>query len=450
MPSSETLLPPEIVVRQLAADSVRYVLPLRDLKYGKWLAGLLLMVGLLIFPCTLWTLYLIASSLFNLPAPRRGGLGGFAFFFCVFGAPMTWGGLAPFWWGLVAFFGHREIEINATHLLTVERCGPFWRSKRWKLQNVGSFEIKPLATPKEGEAPPPIDIVSEFNALIVHPRMGKKGMLAWGYPIPLLVAVAQALAKQCNRAAEVRDFAEAKAEEHDAVYVYGAGVSKTNPSKTKLAKPEAREEDSEDLEEEFEDEWEEDVDPNAPVSAPSNTTIRLEQLENGEVTITIPPAGVWKGSKGLFLFSILWCGAMTLFTTLILIAWFNNANFKNDMPWFAGVIFVLFWLIGVGVFLSALNMGRRRAAIALVGGQLMAIQTGIFGSKKREWALEELADIRVGPSGMEVNKQPINELQIFDKQNAKFGLLSERDDDELRWLAWELKTQCLPPERLQS
>lgn len=445
-PSLETL-PPEIVVRQLAADSVRYVLPLRDLKYGKWLAGLLLVIGLLIFPCTLWTIYVIASSFFNLPAPARRGLGGFAFFFCVFGAPFTWGGFAPFWWGLVSFFGHREIEVNATHLLTVERCGPFWRSKRWKVENIGSFEIKPLATPKEGESPPPIDIVSEFNALLVHPRGGKQGMLAWGYPIPLLVAVAQALSKQCNRAAEVKGFAEAKSEEHDVVYVYGAGVGKA-----KIATAQSIDGDSDiDEDDEFDDDWEEEEsDPHAPVVAPPGTTIRLDRLADGELTITIPPAGVWKGSKGLFFFGLLWCGVMVLFTSMIVLAWTNGPQGKKDMPWFAPVIFGLFWLVGIGMLLGAINMGRRRAAIALVGGQLMAIQTGLFGSKKREWSLEDLQDIRVGPSGMEVNKQPINELQIVDNKNSKFGFLSERDDEELRWLAWELRTHCLPPERLSS
>jgi hypothetical protein len=433
---TSSVFPSEVMVHEEANDSVRFILPLRDLKYGKWISGVLMIVGLLIFSCTVFTLYTIAASFLALPAPKRNVFGGGAFFFTIAAAPMTWGGLAPFWWGLVSFFGHREIEVRGGFLLTVERCGPFWRSKRWPVERIGSFEIKPLANWKKGESPP-VDMAAEFNALLVHPIGGKQGMVAWGYPVALLAAVARELAARCNRAAEVKGFAEAQKEERVSIYVYGAGAGKPSAAASNSDEDEEDEWDQE-------EEWDEDTNENAPVAAPPNTTIRFERLEEREFTVTIPPAGVWKGSKGLFAFSLLWCGAMTLFTTLIAFAALNkNAKANDDMPWFAPVIFGLFWLVGIAVFLSALNMGRRRAAIALVGGNLMAIQTGIFGSKKREWALDEIKEIRVGPSGIEVNKQPVNELQIVDKKNDKFGFLAERDDDELRWLASELRARCL-------
>jgi hypothetical protein len=430
-------LPPEITTQQ-TGDSVRFILPLRDLKYGKWIAGALLIVGLLVIPCTIFTLYSLAASFFNLPAPAHNRFGGVAFFFCVFGAPLTWGGFAPLWWGIVSFWGHREIEVNRDYLLTVERCGPFWRSKRWRVENIGSFQIRPLSN--SDEPPPPIDLAAEFNALVIHPRSGKQGMVAWGYSIALLNSLAAALVDRCNQAAEVKGFANASQEEREVIYYWGAGA-KTSNLKSGSSDLTSEDELDEDLDEE---DWEDDTDAELPATRPPTTTIRFDSHESGDLTITIPPAGLIKGSKGLFLFGLIWSSVMTLFTSLIILAVVNNPKQKNDMPWFGYAIFGLFWLIGIGLLLSGINMGRRRAAIALVSGQLMAIQTGIFGSKKREWPLEELAEIRVGPSGMEVNKQPINELQIVDKKNSKFGLLSERNDAELRWLASELKSRCLP------
>jgi hypothetical protein len=435
-------LPPNVFVRDEGPESVRYVLPLRDLKYGKWLSFALLILGFMISVSTIFTVYAILASVFNFPAPRTGRLGGFFFVAAAFGAPMTWGGLAPFWWGLVSFLGHREIEVKDAHLLTIERCGPFWRSKRWKVDEISSFEIKPLSNYKPGQSPPPIDVAGEFNALLVHPTLRKHGMVAWGYPIALLVGLARVLAARCNQAAEVKGFGEANREPREPIYVYGAGVAKSQ-GKEKEAADAAFDEDmdEEDIDEDDE-EWSEEVDSLAPVSAPVGTTIRIDRLEGGEFTITVPPAGLWKGSKGLFAFGLLWSGAMTLFTVLIGFSMLQPKA-KADMPWFAGAIFGLFWLVGIGMLLGAINMGRRRAAIALASGQLMAIQTGIFGSKKQEWPIETVADVCTGPSGMEVNKVPILELHIIDQAGKKFGLLSEREDEELRWLAYEIR-QSLP------
>ena len=50
-----------------------------------------------------------------------------------------------------------------------------------------------------------------------------------------------------------------------------------------------------------------------PVNRPADTAITVDENPDG-LTITIPPAGVRKGSKGLFAFSVAWCGFMVVFT----------------------------------------------------------------------------------------------------------------------------------------
>ena len=107
--------------------------------------------------------------------------------------------------------------------------------------------------------------------------------------------------------------------------------------------------------------------------------------------------------------------------------------------WIAPAILSIFWLVGIGVLLGSINMGRRQAAIAVTGGTVMVIQTGLFGSKQREWQPGDVGAVRAGPSGMTVNDKPVLELQIIDAARRKMGLLAGRRDDELRWLAYELR-----------
>ena len=91
------------------------------------------------------------------------------------------------------------------------------------------------------------------------------------------------------------------------------------------------------------------------------------------------------------------------------------------------------------MMLGAINMGRRRAAMAVANGALMVIQTGIFGSKRREWQQAEIKTIRVGPSGMEVNDRPVMQLQIVPVAGKPFGVLTGRDVAELEWMATLLR-----------
>jgi hypothetical protein len=103
-------------------------------------------------------------------------------------------------------------------------------------------------------------------------------------------------------------------------------------------------------------------------------------------------------------------------------------------------ILSIFLLVGIGLLLGAINMGRRRAALAVTSGHLMVIQTGLFGAKQHDWPAGEIEKICTGPSGMEVNKVPVLELQIYGTESRKFGLLAGRSDEELEWMASELRT----------
>jgi hypothetical protein len=181
------------------------------------------------------------------------------------------------------------------------------------------------------------------------------------------------------------------------------------------------------------------VAPNeTPLPQPADSPITIERFPDG-LTITVPPAGLGKGTHGLFAFAILWNGFMGVFTPVLLIGIFRGKGVEQGAALIAPAVLSLFWLVGIGILLGALNMGRRRAAIAVTGGALMVIQAGIFGTKQRQWAATEIRKICAGHSGMEVNDKPILELQIYGQGAGKFGLLAGRADEELRWIASELR-----------
>jgi hypothetical protein len=175
----------------------------------------------------------------------------------------------------------------------------------------------------------------------------------------------------------------------------------------------------------------------AAPAQPGGSVIEIKRFADG-VSIRVPPAGLWRGNHGLFFFSLLWNGFMVVFTAAMGGGVLLAENHEGE-PWIIIPFLGIFWLVGIGMLLAALQMGKREAALAVAGGTLMAMQIGLFGKKQREWLLGDLSAIRVEATGMEVNDVPVNELRIYDTSGDKFGMLAGRKDEELRWLAHELR-----------
>jgi hypothetical protein len=170
-------------------------------------------------------------------------------------------------------------------------------------------------------------------------------------------------------------------------------------------------------------------------SQPNDSNIEVEPRPGGTI-YRVPAAGI-RGTKGLFLFAIVWNLFISGFFGMMAFLAFQ----EGESPPIILMLFLIpFVAVGIGVALMSLNMARRRTAIATAGGQLFVISEGIFGKKTRTWNDCELRDVRVGPSGMAVNDAPVLEIQ-FHTDSGKFGVLSERANDELRWLAGQLSLE---------
>jgi hypothetical protein len=334
----------------------------------------------------------------------------------------TLGGIVPLWWGAVGLWGHRELEIRGQWLRTIERLGPFWRSKRWRLTKISRFAVV-AAVPPYGEQPTPV-LFERFNALLARLDGGKQGMLAWGYDDQMLRQLGVALAERGNKVLE-RDGHE-----------YRIGAPSSRPAELSSA------ENGDRTQPDWEDD-DEDIEEDLPPLRPADSKVEFERFEGG-LSIKVPAAGLWAGTGGLFFFSLLWNGFMAVFTTLGVLA-LVKGKADGDL-WIVGLFCGAFWLIGIGLLLGSLSMARRRAGIAVADGELMILQTGLFRSQQREWAPGEVAAVRCGPSGISVNKRPVLELQIYGTDGQKFGILAGRSERELEWLAWELRQSLGAPE----
>ena len=129
---------------------------------------------------------------------------------------------------------------------------------------------------------------------------------------------------------------------------------------------------------------------------------------------------------------------MALATAIFAAVVLAGAGIKGDrlVMWILGP---LFWLIGIAMALGAWHMGRRRVVLAVAAGRLLTLSVGPLGTRRREWAAADIADVTVGPSGVAINDRPVPELQVLGRDGTKQGYLFGRDPDELRWAATVLR-----------
>ena len=165
------------------------------------------------------------------------------------------------------------------------------------------------------------------------------------------------------------------------------------------------------------------------VPKPSGTDITCQADAHG-LAIAVPPKGLRKGSQGLFGFSLMWNGFMTVFTVLMI---------KGHPPLPAYLFLSLFWAIGLLILFIAINMAKRKVLIAVVNNLLAYRVIGPFRTTEQKIPLATIDTIRVGPSGIEVNDRPVMEIQIIPKSGKKIGLLSNRSSEEKAWLAYVLR-----------
>jgi hypothetical protein len=85
------------------------------------------------------------------------------------------------------------------------------------------------------------------------------------------------------------------------------------------------------------------------------------------------------------------------------------------------------------------RLGRRGAVIVVDSEKLRIVSIAVFKYRKQEWHRGEVVEVLAGQSGIEVNDQPVLELQFRFKEGPPFCLLAGRGDSDLKWAASVLR-----------
>jgi hypothetical protein len=300
--------------------------------------------------------------------------------------------LAPFALGLFILIGRTRLAVTHDRIIVTEIAGPFRRSRKIRLADIQRLELAARLRDQNLNSTPLW--AARLGALAVILTNGNSKLLVLGYPREWLEPLAQKLSAL--------------------VGVHGASV----PFREAEPKPAIA---SNIIE--------------RPAEKPANTQIIIEPSATG-LRFMIPPLGLRGGTRGMLGVGLFWCFLMTAFSGF---AAFATRGMKHKPPTIIWLFLAVFWLIGIGLLVGAINLGRRRAIFTFEGGTLRVEQKGPFGIKRFEWHNGDLSTVQAGDSGMKINGVPLMELQFLSVAGRKKSLLRGRAEDELRWLATELR-----------
>ena len=376
----------------------RYVLPRRELGRERWAAVILILLGVVF----------VGLPLGGVVGVLGGG------WFAIVGAlaalPFTVVGAVLAALGLTALRGHQEVEFTRDRIRVIERVGPLHWSWTRPLTSITNLAVVSGVESKEATARPTRP-TGNLRVIRARCERGKPLWIAPGYPRETVVALAAAIAERCAEPS-------------------GAKLLDDGPLTVEMI--------------EFDPWAHASSTAGPPPTRPTETDIVIEERADG-VTVTVPPAGVRRGSKGLFTIGLVWCIFMTVFSgASIGVPLASGQAVTTIVPF---VLFgLLFWCIGLGMLLGAINMGRRQVIIDVVGDTLLLTRKSLRGLRQTEWRRDELTVIRRGESGMSVNNVPVMELQIVGRDDRNTGLLSQRTNAELEWIASLLSAALWPTE----
>jgi hypothetical protein len=375
---------PEIRV-ETVGDEVTYWLPVRPLGKIRWFG--LILVGFSV----LWVsgvgrmLPDMVRQLSNSKQP------GFEYFIVAFLLAFLAGGCIPAGFGFLAMFGRCRVMWRDGRLTISDSVGLLGWRRRMPRGAIRKFAV--TAGASSNGQPVTTGPLAAMAVLVAEFEKGKPRIVVAGYPREWLEAIAADLSARAGR---------------------------SQPAPPQIEVVDARENPPQ-----FRDVAEKPADSKVAV-----------QRNTASIVLEVPPAGLSKGSMGLFPFACLWCLFMAAFTYAVLFG--KQAHPANgSLP--VWPFLVVFWAMGLGMMATAVNLGRRRATLTAGHSGLAVVRSGLFGVKRREFRRGDITGIRAGPSNVMVNHARVPELQIHLVAGKKVGLFAGRDAAELRWMAVELR-----------
>ncbi len=280
--------------------------------------------------------------------------------------------------GFLIFCGHSQIHLRQGRLTALEFAGLFLRRRSVSWGDVRRLSVTTLPLVQPG-------------VIVADCAGGRRLWLAPGYPLRILAPLARDLARRCAQLAG-----------SEAIPVRQCAPSPAAPAFAEHAIEQER------------------------LHPPPDSRVRVTECADG-VTVVVPAAGVWRGSRGLFAFSLLWCATLAGLTML-----------AGNRGVFAGLLGGC-WAVSVLLLLVAVARGRRRVLLTVANETLVLRQRGLFRTDRQDWVRDELLEITIGPSFWKDRDVPLLELKIWEFTGHFTSLLAGRDAADLAYLATTLR-----------
>ncbi len=408
---------------ETSPSGVKYLLPPRDLSFARhfgWLAIGGGLIGLAFISFWMWLP--LAGGIKQLAKNDLSGL--LMIGFSCFGLFFVFQAVRILCLGITVVTNRTQctIEITNSHLISRERIGfgMYW-NRKCRLNDIKRLTIDDRLM---DDHPDTKELVESNNIGLPNwltIRVERNGETKKGFPIApgylrdIIQPLADQLAERIGKKLVGR------------IQATPLGSPGINPSSLKSAAISVVDRTR-------------DAEQETVFEKPEKTEVVVHDQE-GQLAFEVPASGVWKGSKGLIFFSLFWLAITAFATSGLVIDWMQNPVLGWDeiVQFF---VMGLFWTIGLGVLVAAVNIGKTSVMIGVLSGeQLFVERKSLFGTKWSEFDRQQIKKICRGPSNIEVNDKRIYQLQIHTTDGNKTGLLTQLTDAELEWIASVLRNE---------
>ena len=245
----------------------------------------------------------------------------------LFALPFVLAGAFAWLIAFAARWGYSEVRVEAGELLAIECVGPLRWTRRRSAAGAAALRIHDAGVVVNARR------IGGFGNLLVDYSSGRPFGLAFGFRVEVLQHVSTELAP------------------HLGIDLGDQPIEVEHPPEVAMA-------------------------PAADGIPPQPDTSRAELEHNAAgLMLRLPPAGIMRGSRGLFWFALFWLGFVAVMTVLALL------SSRGSSAW----ALTPFWLIGATLLAVAANLGLRRAIIGVVQGELIIRRTNMLGTKVLRW-----------------------------------------------------------------